>query len=305
MLLLEIQDLGRWQDILRLTINVYQMYLNKGRSDEIKSTVEQFFKSEIVSRQLPLVKRVKKGEPMFLLECTNTRAYKKFHSTYPSVKIGFISFLKCKPPNVRQMKAAERIFCVCVKCENVKLKLDVLNTFLRSHRIESVKRMKDIAELSNLTLCAFDKIAMKKCVDRKCENCGTEKLIQFYDGVLKTHEKSMVEYDLWKREKIIRKTKSGNKVVTVLLSYLCFRVLTGLHKKITIAFLPVGHTKFFPDMGFGLFKRKFRVSEISTAADISKCVEDSSPGSHMLIPQLVGNENGETFVKVSNQKIIN
>ena len=88
------------------------------------------------------------------------------------------------------------------------------------------------------------------------------------------------------------------------MSYLCFRVLTGLHKKITIAFLPVGHTKFFPDMGFGLFKRKFRVSEISTTADISKCVEDSSPGSHMLIPQLVGNENGETFVKVSNQKII-
>ena len=85
-----------------------------------------------------------------------------------------------------------------------------------------------------------------------------------------------------------------------MVSYLCYRVFAGLQKKITIAFLPVGHTKFFPDMGFGLFKRRFRVSDnISTLADVVKCVEDSSP-SKMLILQLVGNEAGEVFVEVYN-----
>ena len=82
-----------------------------------------------------------------------------------------------------------------------------------------------------------------------------------------------------------------------MMAYLCYRILCGLHKKITISFLPVGHTKFFPDMGFGLFKRRFRVSDANTVEDIAKCVTESSPTNKMLHPQLVGNEAGDVFVK--------
>jgi len=38
------------------------------------------------------------------------------------------------------------------------------------------------------------------------------------------------------------------------MEYLAWRVSVGLHKKITMLFLPVGHTKFAPDAGFGILK---------------------------------------------------
>jgi len=38
----------------------------------------------------------------------------------------------------------------------------------------------------------------------------------------------------------------------------CWRVLSGLHKKIRLHFLVVGHTKFSPDYGAGVFKKLFR-----------------------------------------------
>jgi len=39
-----------------------------------------------------------------------------------------------------------------------------------------------------------------------------------------------------------------------MISYLCWRVLSGLHK-ITLHFLVVGHTKFSPDYAGGMFKK--------------------------------------------------
>ena len=69
---------------------------------------------------------------------------------------------------------------------------------------------------------------------------------------------------------------TGQNKNRYMMAYLCYRILCDLHKKITISFLPVGHTKFFLDMGFGLFKRRFRVSDANTVEDIAKCVTESS-----------------------------
>lgn len=51
--------------------------------------------------------------------------------------------------------------------------------------------------------------------------------------------------------------------------YLMWRVLTGQHDEITLSFLPVGHTKFFPDAGFGMLKRKFRSTKVGCLTDIA------------------------------------
>ncbi len=90
---------------------------------------------------------------------------------------------------------------------------------------------------------------------------------------------------------------TGQNKNRYMMAYLCYRIICGLHKKITISFLPVGHTKFFPDMGFGLFKRRFRVSNVNTVDDVATCVSESSSTSKMLHPQLVGNEKGDVFVE--------
>jgi len=60
--------------------------------------------------------------------------------------------------------------------------------------------------------------------------------------------------------------------------------------------MPVGHTKFYHDLGFGIFKRHFRLSTVSTMEEVGRCIEESSPISHMPIPELVGKEHGELFV---------
>lgn len=64
---------------------------------------------------------------------------------------------------------------------------------------------------------------------------------------------------------------SGQNKNRYMMYYLMWRVLTEQHEEITISFLPVGHTKFFPDAGFGMLKRKFRMTKVGCLSDISKC----------------------------------
>ena len=78
-----------------------------------------------------------------------------------------------------------------------------------------------------------------------------------------------------------------------LMSYLMWRVLTGLHEEIKISFLPVGHTKFAPDWCFGLFKRHYCLTKIGCLDDIAMCVNQSASPN---VAQLVGAQNGSTIV---------
>ena len=70
-------------------------------------------------------------------------------------------------------------------------------------------------------------------------------------------------------------------------------MITGLNKEITLSFLPAGHTKFSPDWCFGLFKQRFRRSEVNSLNDIVKVVEESSCVNKS---QLVGTSDGDTIV---------
>ena len=72
-----------------------------------------------------------------------------------------------------------------------------------------------------------------------------------------------------------------------------WRVLTGLHKEITISFLLVGHTKFAPDWCFGLLKQKYKRTKIGTLEDIAAVVEDSASVNYA---QLVGKSDGTILV---------
>ena len=78
-----------------------------------------------------------------------------------------------------------------------------------------------------------------------------------------------------------------------MMAYLLWRVMVGLNEEITISFLLVGHTKFAPDWGFGLFKRLYKRSKVSTIHDIAEVVRNSAVVNH---PQLVGDYDGSSFV---------
>ena len=90
---------------------------------------------------------------------------------------------------------------------------------------------------------------------------------------------------------------AGQNKNRYMMSYLMWRVLTGLHKEITISFLPVGHTKFAPDWCFGLFKQRFCLMKINDLDDIASAVDTSSL---VNVPQLVGTLDGECLVPTYN-----
>lgn len=110
----------------KLTKNAHNPILSrKKRKDVIdKSTIEKVqdhWTSEGISHVVPLKKRVKKGQPFRVLDCSYMQAYRRFKVTHPNIKIGYVSFIKHKPIYVRHMKTLERsVCCICEFYQNVK-----------------------------------------------------------------------------------------------------------------------------------------------------------------------------------------
>ena len=69
---------------------------------------------------------------------------------------------------------------------------------------------------------------------------------------------------------------TGQNKNNYMMWYLMWRVMNGLHKRVTLSFMIPGHTKFAPDRYFGLFKIKYRKSTIDSLSDVIKCVEEST-----------------------------
>ena len=64
--------------------------------------------------------------------------------------------------------------------------------------------------------------------------------------------------------------------MSILLQYLAWRVLTGLHHTVRMSFMLVGHTKFAPDWCFGLFKQRYRRTFVSSLDDVVDVVNTSA-----------------------------
>ena len=73
--------------------------------------------------------------------------------------------------------------------------------------------------------------------------------------------------------------------------------MTGLHQRITLSFMLVGHTKFAPDWCFGLFKQRYRRTFVSSLNDIANVVNSSAD---VNVAQLVGTQEGEPIVPTYN-----
>lgn len=86
----------------------------------------------------------------------------------------------------------------------------------------------------------------------------------------------------------------------ILMGYFLWRVLNNFHESITMSFLPVGHTKFSPDPAFGIFKSKFRRSDVNNLDELINVVVDSTPDSKLNNAKLVGDVSGNVFVPVYN-----
>ena len=87
----------------------------------------------------------------------------------------------------------------------------------------------------------------------------------------------------------------GQNKNNTMLHYLMWRVMVGLHKRVILSFLVVGHTKFSPDWCFGLLKQRFRRTKVDCLKDLEQVVDSSAQAN---LPQLVGTQSGEVVVPV-------
>ncbi|GFN93895.1 hypothetical protein PoB_002040100 [Plakobranchus ocellatus] len=86
---------------------------------------------------------------------------------------------------------------------------------------------------------------------------------------------------------------AGQNKNSVMIWYLMWRCLTGRNHRIQLSFLIAGHTKFSPDGGFGLIKRKLKVTRVDCLQDIANVVHESA---RMNEAVLVGTENGSSQI---------
>ena len=64
----------------------------------------------------------------------------------------------------------------------------------------------------------------------------------------------------------------GQNKNNALIHYLLWRTMTGRHRSAELSFMLVGHTKFSPDRFFGLIKKTYRLSTISTINELERVV---------------------------------
>ena len=73
--------------------------------------------------------------------------------------------------------------------------------------------------------------------------------------------------------------------------------MIGLHDFVEINFMTPGHTKFVPDLCFGMIKRRFKREVVDCVQDLACVVERSSPVANTNIAQLAGKEDGTQLVE--------
>ena len=69
--------------------------------------------------------------------------------------------------------------------------------------------------------------------------------------------------------------------------------MVGLSRSITLSFMVVGHTKFAPDAGFGLIKKKYKKTNVECLQDIVEMVNNSAAVNEA---RLVGTQDEQTLI---------
>ena len=88
----------------------------------------------------------------------------------------------------------------------------------------------------------------------------------------------------------------GQNKNNAMINYLAWRVLTGLSHKINLSFMIAGHTKFSPDRFFGLIKKSYRQTSVSTLYDIVKVVDASTTKGQNLAVSTIDLRSGKRNV---------
>ena len=90
---------------------------------------------------------------------------------------------------------------------------------------------------------------------------------------------------------------AGQNKNNYFLWYFAWRIMNQLHASIVYSFLIAGHTKFGPDRSFGVIKKVYKVTYVSSPYEFANMVETSS-NLGVNKAQLVGTHDGKIIVLV-------
>ncbi|XP_077869847.1 uncharacterized protein LOC144362389 [Saccoglossus kowalevskii] len=194
--------------------------LRKDRiSEEVKENIKGFYLSPDVSREVPNKKDVlnqKHGEAIqrHVMTMTLSEAFEQYKKENPEIKIGYTSFKKLKPVNIRRVSEISHRSCLCQICCNLALKIQAVNKFavqIENDNLKSKVKSWNKQSVSAITLCDYSQqdLPNAKCLDRKCDNCSPHLLSDHLQEALTNTSNDKITWYRW--QYIIVETEGGIK----------------------------------------------------------------------------------------------
>lgn len=129
-------------------------------SGTVRTSVEAFFLSPEISREIPLKKEAIKVKDVTgssktvqknVMVMSVQEAFGAYKSKFSENKVGLTTFKSLKPKNVKKVSETNRRTCLCTICSNVSLKVEAIRKFSSSILKEKPDKLKELQYLSSLT----------------------------------------------------------------------------------------------------------------------------------------------------------
>lgn len=192
--------------------------MRKAHKDKLSSQeaneVKAFYLSGEESRCLPNKRDVSKktNRERFILTMPIRDAYLAYRKKNPARKIGFTSFYKLKPKNLKKVSETNRRCCLCQVCCNVALKAETANKLLSGKENYKYLTKRDAADL---TVCPYEgEFPDSSCINGTCDQCGKQGLINYFNPYMEELKNTEVQYHRWESISIKGKDDKVKKCVS-------------------------------------------------------------------------------------------
>lgn len=105
-----------------------------------------------------------------------------FKKTNKEFKKSFTRVLRLISRNYRKLDLTCRRVCVYTKHYNIEQKVKALDKL--AQKKDMLYLLADVRKISDSTVCPFNDLPERKCVDRDCDSCGTDSVKRMYCPLL-------------------------------------------------------------------------------------------------------------------------
>ncbi len=137
-----------------------------------KKEIRKFLENNDISREMPnkrdTMKIKGKWKAKRHLLMPYKEAFRKFLKQSNGYPYKYTTFRDSIPKYIQRMRLWHRRVCICMKHHNTEQKIKALNKL--------TGRNQGVMDIVKSTVCDYTDRPSKKCFDRKCDECGPEKI---------------------------------------------------------------------------------------------------------------------------------